>query len=107
MQIYQCPNCGRKYTEFQNVYYCGTCNHKLLKQQDITKINNPELSKRDYKIIGRIKDPTKSTVTCPYCQSTHVSRIGFLNRMVSVELWGFASSKIGKQWHCDSCDSDF
>ena len=33
--IYQCPNFGRTYTEFENVYYCGICNYKLQKQEDI------------------------------------------------------------------------
>lgn len=33
--IYQCPNFGRTYTEFENVYYCGFCNYKLQKQEDI------------------------------------------------------------------------
>lgn len=37
MQIYQCPNCGRTYTEFENIYYCGTCNYRLIKQEDIKK----------------------------------------------------------------------
>ena len=37
MQIYQCPNCGRTYTEFENVYYCGTCNYKLQRQEDINE----------------------------------------------------------------------
>ena len=59
MQMYQCPNCGRTYSEFQNVYYCGNCNYKLLKQEDIKNINNPELSKREYKVIGKVIDPTK------------------------------------------------
>ena len=46
-------------------------------------------------------------VTCPYCSSTRVSRISILGRIVSVEFWGLASSKIGKQWKCHSCGSEF
>lgn len=50
---------------------------------------------------------TKPTITCPYCQSTNVSKIGTLGRMVSVGFWGLASGKVGKQWHCKKCGSDF
>lgn len=49
----------------------------------------------------------QNTVTCPYCKSTNVSKIGTLNRIASVGLFGLASKKIGKQWHCNHCKSDF
>lgn len=44
---------------------------------------------------------------CPYCNSTNLSKIGIVNRSVSVGTLGLASSKIGKQWHCNSCGSNF
>lgn len=46
-------------------------------------------------------------VVCPYCKSTNTEKIGTLNRAVSVSLVGVASSKLGKQWHCNNCKSDF
>ncbi|MBQ4523302.1 MAG: IS1 family transposase [Lachnospiraceae bacterium] len=46
-------------------------------------------------------------VTCPYCKSTNVKKIGQLNRTVSTGLFGLGSKKIGKQWHCNGCGSDF
>lgn len=46
-------------------------------------------------------------VVCPYCKSTNTEKIGTLNRVVSVSLVGVASSKLGKQWHCNNCKSDF
>ena len=46
-------------------------------------------------------------VTCSYCGSSNVKKIGLLNRAVSTELWGLGSKKIGKQWHCNQCNSDF
>lgn len=46
-------------------------------------------------------------VYCPYCNSTNVTKIGTVNRAVSVGMFGLASKKIGKQWHCNSCGSDF
>ena len=46
-------------------------------------------------------------ITCSYCGSTNVRKIGFLNRAISTEFFGLASKKIGKQWHCNKCGSDF
>ena len=46
-------------------------------------------------------------IHCPYCNSTNVTKIGTVNRAVSVGMFGLASKKIGKQWHCNSCGSDF
>lgn len=42
-------------------------------------------------------------VRCPVCDSTHFEKISTLNRVVSVELAGLASSKIGKQYKCKKC----
>lgn len=44
---------------------------------------------------------------CPTCGSTNIKKISTVNRMVSTGLFGLASSKIGKQWHCNNCNSDF
>lgn len=108
MQIFQCPNCGRTYTEFEYVYYCGNCNYRLVKQEDIKEIKHPELSERDYHIIGTIKDPTKPTIICPYCNSANTRKISGLSKVGSAALFGvFAMGKISKQWHCNNCDSDF
>ena len=106
MQIYQCPNCGRTYTEFQNVYYCGECNYRLKKQEDITEIKNPQ--KREYKIIGTIQDPTKPIISCPYCHSTDTKKITNTSKAVHTAIFGiFSLSRNSKQFHCNTCNSDF
>lgn len=53
--------------------------------------------------------PTHSTqkVTCPYCKSTNVKKISTTSRVVSTGLFGLASKKIGKQFHCNGCGLDF
>lgn len=103
MQMYQCPNCGRTYSEFQNVYYCGNCNYKLLKQEDIKNINNPELSKREYKVIGKVVDPTKPQPKCPTCQSTNIRKMGGVERGASITTFGIFSKKINKTFKCGNC----
>lgn len=49
----------------------------------------------------------RNKVRCPYCQSVNVSKISTLGRAASVGVFGLASKKIGKQWHCNHCKSDF
>lgn len=44
---------------------------------------------------------------CPICGSAKLSKISTLNRAVSVSLFGIFSKKIGKQWHCNQCGTDF
>ena len=46
-------------------------------------------------------------VVCPYCKSTNTEKISMLNRAVSISIVGAASSKLGKQWHCKNCNSNF
>ena len=46
-------------------------------------------------------------VVCPYCKSTNTEKISTVSRAVSVSLVGVASGKIGKQWHCKQCGSNF
>lgn len=57
-------------------------------------------------LSGKLND-NRTDVSCPYCHSTNTSKIGTLSRVVSTGLFGFASKKIGKQWHCNQCGSDF
>lgn len=44
---------------------------------------------------------------CPVCQSTNIEKIGMFKRMLSTSMFGIASDKVGKQWHCKSCGNNF
>ena len=57
--------------------------------------------------MGVIPKPDVNTIECPYCHSTNVSKISTLGRAASVGIFGLASKKIGKQWHCNHCKSNF
>ena len=52
-------------------------------------------------------NPKIPHIQCPYCKSVHTTKIQTLDRMGSIILTGAASGKIGKQWHCNDCKSDF
>lgn len=53
------------------------------------------------------KETTTSQVRCPYCNSTNVNKISALSKSASIIGFGILSKKIGKQWHCNDCKSDF
>ncbi|MBD5116504.1 MAG: hypothetical protein HDT48_03185 [Ruminococcaceae bacterium] len=60
------------------------------------------------KAVMEGKDKGKSYgVACPYCKATNVRKIGIVSRSVSAGIFGLGSKKIGKQWHCNNCGSDF
>jgi len=44
---------------------------------------------------------------CPYCHSNDTHKISTAGRMISGGLLGFGSGKIGKSWHCSTCNSNF
>lgn len=44
---------------------------------------------------------------CPTCNSTNIKKISGLSKASSVAMWGLFSRKIHKQWHCNSCGSEW
>lgn len=46
-------------------------------------------------------------VQCPYCKSWDTEAISTASRVASVAMVGVASGKIGKEWHCNKCGSNF
>lgn len=50
---------------------------------------------------------TVSHVKCPYCNSTNTKKLSVTSKAGSVAMFGLMSNKVGKQWHCNSCGSDF
>ena len=60
-----------------------------LQQQESSKIQNSNIPK------------------CPTCSSTNIHKISGLSKAGSVAMWGIFSRKVHKQWHCDSCGTEF
>ena len=103
-QFYKCPNCGRVYND-NKIYYCLNCRYPLKRAEEVDKIKHPELN--EHKIIGIVNNQTNSQVTCPFCQSTNVRKIGTGERAVSVFGLGLLSKKINKSFKCKSCGGTF
>ena len=82
----------------------------LQKQNEAWRQRVSEIENRDKTLNNNIKTfptPPAPVVTCPYCHSTNTKKISQMSRMASIGFWGVFSKKIGKQWHCNECGSDF
>lgn len=89
-----CPYCG-----FSMVDYKTKEKQAERRQANLQHVNQNSISTSTYK--------TSNRVTCPYCRSTNVKKISASSRAASTIAFGIMSKKIGKQWHCNSCKSDF
>lgn len=47
------------------------------------------------------------SVECPYCHSKDTKKISTTAKVVNTAVWGIFGTKRYKQWHCNSCNSDF
>jgi hypothetical protein len=68
---------------------------------------NPDLTPQQIAQANAQAQDWLNKVHCPYCNSTNVTKISTVDRVVSTGLFGLASKKIGKQWHCNECKSNF
>ena len=57
--------------------------------------------------IAKMDEQQHPHIECPYCHSKDTEKIGTISRAVSISVAGAASGKIGKQWHCKNCNSNF
>ena len=102
-----CEKCNG--TEFSEKIILGAtyrqCKNCLETHQVST---SPEYNVHVQELVQEQQEAKKSpTVTCPYCQSTDTKKISGTSRFMSTGIFGLASGKLGKQWHCNKCKSDF
>lgn len=81
------------------------CDEPLVLREHLADLSIPK--KIDPPITGFIFDK-KPEVLCPYCHSKNTKKIFGMLKAGLVALYGiFTMGKVNKQWHCDSCGSDF
>lgn len=114
-----CPSCGYNIKNF--VEYCPYCNFGstnkiLMNYSKANKIYTCPECKKTLALASpeaeanwaAQKQMEQNIPKCPYCSSTDLKKISGLSKAGSVALWGvFAMGKVSKQWHCNSCKSDF
>ena len=74
-------------------------------KERIDKINKMNDQKNQLK--QQEKHASTHGAECPYCHSTDTQKISGMSRAGSIVVWGIFSKKLGKQWHCNKCGSDF
>lgn len=76
---------------------------------DVESYNNREnkIHENFEKRIHQQTSQPSTQVTCPYCKSTNTKKISAVSRAGSILGFGIFSKKIGKEWHCNDCGSDF
>ena len=72
---------------------------KEILQKRIRKSEESRINEYQQKYLA------EHNIHCPYCNSTNVTKIGTVNRAVSVGMFGLASEKIGKTHKCNDCGS--
>lgn len=105
--FYRCIKCDERYSFDTSKEYsklCPVCGEKM--EFWLNSDCDTDLAE-EVKNQTPIVPSSKPIITCPYCQSTNISKIGTLNRMASVGFLGLASSKIGKTHKCNSCGSSW
>lgn len=81
---------------------CENCNTPVLIE---SSVEYEEYCKQEA-VRKNIKNQPP-TIECPYCHSTDTKKISGTTRFVSTGLFGIASNKIGKNFHCNKCKADF
>jgi len=117
---YWCDHCLEfiDFSEEDTVFVCPQCNKilKYIETEEIDPVSGLVVNKYQESARQKANPGTKvkmvnvlqqPTVECPYCHSTNTKKISGTTRFVSTGLFGLASNKIGKNFHCNNCKSDF
>lgn len=97
-------NVNKIYEENKNDKdYCDN----LIKQYYESKYESERIGRQVIYDDLKPKKKTKPNIKCPYCGSNNTKKITVGGRAFSTAITGIASSKIGKQWHCNNCGSNF
>ncbi len=108
---YECPECREIYDFDTSQSYTAMCPNCRCRLKFLFNADC-DMDKELPPPYDVTKDP-KSPFYVPrveglYCHSSNTKKISGLSKAGSVALWGvLAAGKVGKQWHCNSCGSDF
>ena len=105
---YMCPKCNQihffdKTEEFSIM--CPECNVEMACIES-KFVSSEQEEKENTKWERALANPAP-LVNCPYCNSANVTKISTASKVVDTAVFGIFSTKRYKQWHCNSCSSDF
>ena len=80
----------------------------MVKAKPLQQWERDKYEKEDKLLQQQIEQQVlEPQIICPYCHSINTKRISMVSRAGSIIGFGIFSKKIGKQWHCNDCKSDF
>lgn len=83
-------------------------NLKILKEKSLIDKDTEDKIKEFRRINYKPVKIVEKIVECPYCHSTDTKKISGLSKATKLAFWGaLAIGSTTKQWHCNSCNSDF
>lgn len=91
-----------RYNEMKNPVEWVKDEQRRIEVEQIHAARETQAELREWQLSRR-----DNAVQCPYCKSWDTEAISTASRVVSVALVGAASGKIGKQFHCNKCGSNF
>lgn len=81
---------------------------QMVKAKPLQQWERDKYEKEDKLLQQQIEQQVlEPQIICPYCHSINTKRISMVSRAGSIIGFGIFSKKIGKQWHCNDCKSDF
>ena len=112
---YECKECKNLYFFEVGKYYskiCPICEIEMILEGTYDCDTEKAEQMQNTPSYDPTKDPNSQfyipTVTCPYCQSTNTKKITTTSKAVHTAMFGvFAMGRNSKEWHCNSCKSDF
>ena len=107
-----CPKCNQMH--FFNVadipsIMCPECNIEM-KNMGSEFVDSEEEKRKSERFQKRLQEAVKNPkplIYCPYCNSVNTSKISSTSKVINTALFGIFGTKRHKQWHCNSCNSDF
>ena len=118
--VYTCPDCKRQMIDvdypskdfdiIKNISYDPVFIESMInlrKKDPIEyqlKMSQFKTTQQQTKVVGNNSNKPQ----CPYCNSTDLKKISGFSKVGNVALFGiFAASKVGKNYHCNNCKSNF
>lgn len=112
---YRCSECKENYFFEDGKFYSKVC---PMCEIDMKYIGTYDC---DTELAERAKnappyDPTKDPkspyyipiIECPYCHSTNTKKISAMSKAAHTAVFGiYSMGRNSKEWHCNSCGSDF
>lgn len=105
---YMCPKCNQMhFFNAKEIYsiFCPACNIEMKNMG--SEFVDSEIEKEKTERFQKALQNPSPLVYCPYCNSINTSKISTTAKAVNTVIFGIFGTKRYKQWHCNSCNSDF